>query len=367
MAPQTHIPVAANVLGLVPQIWTNWRTKKTDGLPASMMFLWAVCGVPFGAYAIIQNFNYPIQVQPQVFMALCLVSWGQVLVYHHHWPAWKGVIVGLVMAVLFAGVEVALILGLRPIYSRGHEAPALAVGIVASILLAAGLLPPYGEIYKRRGRVVGINWVFLSMDWSGAFFSLMALVAQNTFDVLGGVLYIICAVLEIGIFMSHIIWRIRTRHIRKQAKAQGKTFDDIAAEHAAAGTYFAFAERPIHPRLSPSWWWRRLRGQTAAPAGDEEAANKTGPTVVAGAVVAGQDGTTTTSSSGENVWSLMGESKHGNAGPPKEDGTNDEGDVINCGANGDADADDDEDDRQNAECIERAARPDKRASEAKQA
>lgn len=53
MAPQTSIPVAANILGtigtvfwciqLVPQIWYNWRQKKTDGLPGSMMFLWALC------------------------------------------------------------------------------------------------------------------------------------------------------------------------------------------------------------------------------------------------------------------------------------------------------------------------------------
>lgn len=35
----------------------------------------------------------------------------------------------------------------------------LVVGIVAAILLAAGLLPPYGELWKRKGRVVGINWV----------------------------------------------------------------------------------------------------------------------------------------------------------------------------------------------------------------
>jgi hypothetical protein len=31
--------------------------------------------------------------------------------------------------------------------------------------------------------------LFLSMDWAGAFFSLMALIAQDTFDILGGVLY----------------------------------------------------------------------------------------------------------------------------------------------------------------------------------
>lgn len=69
MAPQTSIPVAATVLGtigtilwciqLIPQIWTNWRSKSTDGMPASMMFLWALCGVPFGVYAIVQNFNIP--------------------------------------------------------------------------------------------------------------------------------------------------------------------------------------------------------------------------------------------------------------------------------------------------------------------
>lgn len=53
MAPQTSIPVAANILGtigtvfwciqLVPQIWYNWKQKKTDGLPGSMMLIWAVC------------------------------------------------------------------------------------------------------------------------------------------------------------------------------------------------------------------------------------------------------------------------------------------------------------------------------------
>ncbi len=65
------------------------------------------------------------------------------------------------------------------------------IGVVAAILLAAGLLPPYGEAWKRRGRIIGINFVFLTMDSLGAFFSLLSLVAQRTFDVLGGVMYII--------------------------------------------------------------------------------------------------------------------------------------------------------------------------------
>ncbi|ORY68589.1 uncharacterized protein BCR38DRAFT_335993, partial [Pseudomassariella vexata] len=228
---------------LVPQIWTNWRTKKTDGLPGSMMFLWAACGVPFGAYAIIQNFNIPIQVQPQCFMLFCLISWTQTLVYSRKWATWKAFLAGIAVGITFGGLEVALILPLRPIYEAGNDIPPLVVGIVASVLLAAGLLPPYGELWKRKGRVIGINWVFLSMDWLGAFISLMALVAQNTFDVLGGVLYIICCVLEAAIFLSHAIWLLRTRKIRKEAASQDKTFDDLVAEYEERGVTFRFAER----------------------------------------------------------------------------------------------------------------------------
>lgn len=91
MAPQTSIPLAANVLGtlgtvfwcvqLVPQIWRNYRTKSTVGLPESMMLLWSISSVPFGAYAIAQQFNIPLIVQPQCFGVLCGVSWAQCLIY----------------------------------------------------------------------------------------------------------------------------------------------------------------------------------------------------------------------------------------------------------------------------------------------
>lgn len=70
-------------------------------------------------------------------------------------------------------------------------------------------------------------------------------VAQNTFDVLGGVLYILCVFIEGGIFISHIIWRFRTRKIRAQAKEEGKTFDDIAEECRRENVDFRFAEREV--------------------------------------------------------------------------------------------------------------------------
>ena len=103
----------------------------------------------------------------------------------------------------------------------------MIVGIVAAILLAAGLLPPYFELWKRSGRVVGINFLFLAIDWLGAFFSLMGVVAQNTFDPLGGCLFIVCIFIEGGIFVAHGIWLFRTRKLRAAAKTAGRDFDEL--------------------------------------------------------------------------------------------------------------------------------------------
>lgn len=186
MTRQESIPVAANVLGtigtillcvqLIPQIWMNYRSKKTEGLPAIMMFIWATCrtpchlqqlganlfffnpaGVPFGVYAIGQNLNTPVQVQAQAFTALSLVSWAQCLHYAHNWKIWTSTVLAISTGVFYGGVEAVLILTLRPIYDRGTEWPIILIGVLASVLFVAGLLPPYFEIWKRKGQVVGIG------------------------------------------------------------------------------------------------------------------------------------------------------------------------------------------------------------------
>lgn len=89
----------------------------------------------------------------------------------------------------FAAIEAGLVFVVRPAYSRGVDWPVLLVGILAFITLIAGFSPIPFELLKRRGRVVGIDLIFLTIDWCGAFFSLMALVAQNEFDVLFGTMY----------------------------------------------------------------------------------------------------------------------------------------------------------------------------------
>ena len=50
-----------------------------------------------------------------------------------------------------------LIENLKGPQERGIEWPMKIIGIVAAILLAAGLLPPYFELWQRKGRVIGIS------------------------------------------------------------------------------------------------------------------------------------------------------------------------------------------------------------------
>ncbi|KAI9832141.1 MAG: hypothetical protein M1819_004492 [Sarea resinae] len=235
----TNNSVAANVLGTigttvgVSRIWSNYRRKNTEGLPGAMLFLWSICAVPFGVYAVVQKFNIPMQVQPQVFCALSLVSWAQTLVYHSHKTPMVATLIAVVTGLVFAGVETLLILTLRGPYNRGTTWPITFIGVIAAVLLAAGLIPPYFEIWKRKGRVVGINLLFLTVDFSGAFFSLIALAVQNHFDVLGGILYIICLFLELGIFISHWVWLLRTRKVRKEAKCAGLSYDEYVEKESA--------------------------------------------------------------------------------------------------------------------------------------
>lgn len=123
------------------------------------------------------------------------------------WRVWTTTLVGTALAVFFGGMEALLILVIRGPYSRGVSWPVTLMGVLAATLLIIGYVPIPFELWKRRGRVVGIDFGFLTIDWFGAFFSLMALgelvqdlhqkilglmvtiVAQHTFDVLGAVLY----------------------------------------------------------------------------------------------------------------------------------------------------------------------------------
>lgn len=210
--------VAENVLGtigtvlwciqLIPQIIRNYRVKDCTGFPPLMMFLWALSGIPFSIYFFGTDASIPLRVQPQLFTLFCTISWAQTLYYppvQLSRPRLLLFVGGFCL--LTVGLEIGLILWLSPLYRDGKSWPMLVIGIIASVLLALGLIPPYFELAKRKGRVVGINFFFLGMDMSGALFSLLSIVVGNM-DVMSLILYAIVLAMELGIFISHTIWYI---------------------------------------------------------------------------------------------------------------------------------------------------------------
>ncbi|RPA83307.1 hypothetical protein BJ508DRAFT_207327 [Ascobolus immersus RN42] len=259
-----HITPAANVLGtigtvlwciqLLPQIWKNYRTKSTEGLGV-MMLIWAISGVPFFIYAVVQKLNIPIQAQAIIFTTLSLITWGQCLFYHNKLSLFKSIAAPATCAIIFAGIEVGVILGYRPSYEAGNTRPIMAIGIVAAILLAAGLLPPYWEIWKRRGEVVGISFLFITIDGLGALFSMMSLVAQKgEFDVVAGVQYGVIILLEVGILLFGAIWKIRCwARDRNGHGADGGEAGTIVSttdgEKPGESEVSSLEEKPVEPKL----------------------------------------------------------------------------------------------------------------------
>ncbi|QLQ78356.1 hypothetical protein HG537_0A06030 [Torulaspora globosa] len=233
---------------LIPQIWYNWRRKDCTGLPPLMMFLWVVSAIPFAIYFCVSEGNITLQVQPHLFMFFCAISFVQSCYYPPVRMARRKIAaILLIFAVWCVGMEVGFILWLRPLYRKGIHWPALIFGILASVLLAVGLLPPYFELAKRQGRVVGINFLFLFVDSLGAWLSIVSVILGNM-DVMGIALYCVVAALELGIFISHFIWCCRFKWFRKAPLEESEVEIEKIDEQKQSKTFpDPTKDQPIEP------------------------------------------------------------------------------------------------------------------------
>ncbi|KAG6852800.1 hypothetical protein C0991_009076 [Blastosporella zonata] len=88
-------------------------------------------------------------------------------------------------------------------------------GIFTSVLIAAGLLPQYYEIFKRR-EVVGISIPFITIDWLGGIFSLISLLFRPKFDILAGVAYALVIVMDGVVILAALILNPLARKRRRE-------------------------------------------------------------------------------------------------------------------------------------------------------
>jgi len=132
------------------------------------------------------------------------------------------------------GIEAALIVALRISRARNVQWPLILMAVLAAVLLAAGVLRHYWDIYRHR-TVRGISFIFVGIDAMGDLTSLISVFFQPELDVLGLVIYGTELVLWLGVFAAggyynFLPWATKQleRHRSKQ-RQQGNSAEATSA------------------------------------------------------------------------------------------------------------------------------------------
>ncbi|THW38771.1 PQ loop repeat protein-like protein [Aureobasidium pullulans] len=140
------VATAFGILGAVlwslhslPQIWKTWRRHSRGSLSPLFFLAGAAAGIPLGVYNIVDDFNIALQIQPNILSLPSLITWSQCKHYGHGLSWTKTLIVSLLLAVIFGGIETGLVSALRLGRDRGHEWPSTLMAIVAAVILAGGV------------------------------------------------------------------------------------------------------------------------------------------------------------------------------------------------------------------------------------
>ncbi|EGU12567.1 hypothetical protein RTG_01100 [Rhodotorula toruloides ATCC 204091] len=223
---------------LVPQVYMNYRRKTTEGLSNLLCICWMLSGVTLGIFAIVENINIPIIVQPHAYGSLCFVMLCQMLYYDRKWRWYAAAGAFGAYACTAAGFEVGMVYASRAVEDRGSNGLTMLWGILSDVFLAVGFIPQFIEIYKAR-EVYALSYTFLAMDSAGAVFSIVSLAMKTTFDGIAFTGYLVVLVLEIAIFILALLLNPRARRRRAAAeKPSGVEKDEsthIAPEASESG------------------------------------------------------------------------------------------------------------------------------------
>ncbi|KAJ7165584.1 PQ loop repeat-domain-containing protein [Mycena crocata] len=246
--------VAENVLGtlgticwtaqLVPQVWKSYREKSTTGLSEWLVLCWGVSGGFFGVYAVIQDLNVPLILQPQLFALLCLISWGQCQYYGSGRPKYISFVIAVAAIAALGGFETAMVFAIRPsLNTRAIQ----FFGILSSVLLSLGLVTQYYEIYQR-SEVVGLSITFMTVDFLGGVFSDLSLAFKSEFDTIAAITYSLVVVMDGVVIIAAIILNPRARRRRQLAESQdGATYDSGLANTTTPETPAILLQRRTPP------------------------------------------------------------------------------------------------------------------------
>jgi hypothetical protein len=126
-----------------------------------------------------------------------------------------------------AGSQAALIVGLRILRERHIEWPMTLMAVLSAVLLAAGVLRHYWDIWVHR-TVRGVSFLFVAIDAAGDVFSLVSILFQPTLDVLGIVIYatefvLWCGIMACGGYYNLVPWIKKCLADRSRDTTEGPT------------------------------------------------------------------------------------------------------------------------------------------------
>ena len=98
------------------------------------------------------------------------------------------------------GIEVALVFALKAAIKRHITWPVTFMAVLAAVLLTAGVLHHYWDIYTHR-TVRGISFIFVGIDAAGDLFSLVSVFFQAELNILDMAIYGTELALWIGVFI----------------------------------------------------------------------------------------------------------------------------------------------------------------------
>jgi hypothetical protein len=180
-----------------------------------------------GVYNVVSNYNFALQVQPQILIFLSLVTWSQCQYYGRRWSLFKVTVYSIAIMGTLGAIEVGLVFALRVAHGRGHDWALTLMAVLAAVLLVAGVLRHYVDMLKTRTDG-GISLRFAALDAIGDVASLLSVVFQETLDILGLVIY--GSEFVVWVVLMVLVFHFRIRGRKLEACDQEDTQDRVSDE-----------------------------------------------------------------------------------------------------------------------------------------
>ncbi|ORY67668.1 uncharacterized protein BCR38DRAFT_473021 [Pseudomassariella vexata] len=278
---EARVVEMANILGIIGTLgWTarllfqlhnnsrrrrvleidGWRKGSLVSLVSLPWFLWGVFSqMATGMHAVTMSYNLSMIIQPHINVLAMFILFAQIFTYEFGSSVCVALVLLAVMMAMIGSFEATYIIHAKTM-CKLDSSPNCAIGtaIVAVAFLAWGWLPLYIESWRHQGRAVSVGWIGLTFGMFGALNSCFSMVVQQPYNILNPALYMSTFVLEFGLLLAHVGWLYRTRAARRDAAAQGISFDELANDYAKNGLFFKWS-------ASRKWTPGQEAVQTATP------------------------------------------------------------------------------------------------------